>query len=266
MGKGKGYGAVLCDCVSADKLKLPYALVIVVQAGGISGVLFAKPYGKHCLKAELPFMGEADLDAVTFPGNVVHDIHRDGICFCLYGKVNVARLVRDDLLTVYAPQDAAAHIKGDGDVPAPDAVKNVSGDHRGSVHIHVDGAAFLRLFFLCPDHIPAGLAVPAFDERDACVRPGLCTAASRPCLSRLAGSRICCTLSRQFCDRPCVAVAAADAGVRHDSLRRGSGLLCHAALVMVSQRRYGFGIAVTAGAGIGPYPGVRAGRLLCHTA
>ena len=35
--------------------------------------------------------------------------------------------------------------------------------HR-AVHIHVNGAAFLRLFFLSTDHVPSDLAVHPLDE------------------------------------------------------------------------------------------------------
>ena len=47
MGKGKGYGAVLCDFVRTDKFKLPCAFVVIIQACRVSGVLFAKIYGKR---------------------------------------------------------------------------------------------------------------------------------------------------------------------------------------------------------------------------
>lgn len=37
-------------------------------------------------------------------------------------------------------------------------------NHGRAVYIHVDGAAFLRLFFLGTDHVPSDLAVRSLDE------------------------------------------------------------------------------------------------------
>ena len=164
MGECKGHCAVLCNLVFTDKFKLPCAFVVIIQACRVSGVLFAKIYGKHRRKAELPFIGEADLDAVILPGDIVNNINRHGLYARLYGKINVARLVSGDVLPVHAPEDAAAHVEGDGDVLSLNAVKYISRNHGGTVHIHVDNAAFLCVFFLGADDLPANLAVRSLDE------------------------------------------------------------------------------------------------------
>ena len=144
MGKGKGYCAVCRYLVRTDKFQRPGTFVVIVQACPVSGIFFAKAYGKHRGKTELPFIGEADLDAVAFSGDMVHDVYRHCVHARLNGKINVSRPVCRDALSVNAPQDAVSHVKGDDDVPALETVKNIPWDYCGAVHIHVDGAAFLR--------------------------------------------------------------------------------------------------------------------------
>lgn len=144
MGKGKGYCAVCRYLVRTDKFQRPGTFVVIVQACPVSGIFFAKAYGKHRGKTELPFIGEADLDAVAFSGDMVHDVYRHCVHARLNGKINVSRPVCRDALSVNAPEDAVSHVKGDDDVPALETVKNIPWDYCGAVHIHVDGAAFLR--------------------------------------------------------------------------------------------------------------------------
>ena len=123
MGECKGHSAILCNFVRTDKFKLPCAFIVIVQACRISGVLFAKIYGKHRRKAELPFVGEADLDAVALPGDVVDNIHWHGLYARFHGKIYVPRLICRDALSVHAPEDAVAHVEGDSDVLSLNAVK-----------------------------------------------------------------------------------------------------------------------------------------------
>ncbi len=144
MGKGKGYCAVCRYLVRTDKFQRPGTFVVIVQVCPVSGILFAKAYGKHRGKTELPFIGEADLDAVALSGDMVHDVYRHCVHARLNGKINVSRPVCRDALSVNAPEDAVSHVKGDDDVPALETVKNIPWDYCGAVHIHVDGAAFLR--------------------------------------------------------------------------------------------------------------------------
>ncbi len=144
MGKGKGYCAVCRYLVRTDKFQRPGTFVVIVQACPVSGIFFAKAYGKHRGKTELPFIGEADLDAVALSGDMVHDVYRHCVHARLNGKINVSRPVCRDALSVNAPEDAVSHVKGDDDVPALETVKNIPWDYCGAVHIHVDGAAFLR--------------------------------------------------------------------------------------------------------------------------
>lgn len=150
MGKGKGYCAVCRYLVRTDKFQRPGTFVVIVQACPVSGIFFAKAYGKHRGKTELLFIGEADLDAVAFSGDMVHYVYRHCVHARLNGKINVSRPVCRDALSVNAPEDAVSHVKGDDDVPALETVKNIPWDYCGAVHIHVDGAAFLRPSSLTP--------------------------------------------------------------------------------------------------------------------
>ena len=179
MSERKLCRSVLCHSVFTDKRKLPCTFIVIIQACGKPPILFSQVYEKDCGKAELPFIGKADLNAATLPGHIVYDVNRYHICSGLYGEINVARLIRCDALSVHAPKDAVSHVKSDGNVPSPDAVKDIPRNHGASVHIHVDGTAFFRLCFLGPDHIPSNLAVCTLDERLLCFLRGSVCFASR---------------------------------------------------------------------------------------